>query len=93
MPDALTRGALETLADLRRRGLVSAECPNRYEDGCRCSAHPTGPFGQKPVLRVLTMENLPPLPVEPCDGGYTCMCSSCRAERAVLVRRASRRAA
>lgn len=36
-------------------------------------------------LHLLTFENLPEPPTEPCDGGYSCCCSQCDRERAERV--------
>lgn len=42
-------------------------------------------------LHLLTFENLPEPPTEPCDGGYLCMCAQHQAERDQAVARGVRR--
>lgn len=42
-----------------------------------------------PVLRVYTFPQPDPQP--PCQGGYTCVCAQCEAERATRLRRGVRR--
>lgn len=44
---------------------------------------------QPPALR-LVHNQADPKPPEHCDGGFTCMCTLCQAERAALVARGPR---
>lgn len=73
--DELSREALETVARLRRRGLVSDRCPNA--GSCQCPEHVTAP-AQPARLRVVT---LGPDPLPGCTGDLTCPCERCHADR------------
>ncbi|HET6502122.1 MAG TPA: hypothetical protein VFG87_15305 [Amycolatopsis sp.] len=90
MPDELTLAALQTLADLKRQGVIPTTRPCCGHDYCQCPDAPQPAslrdhaadhdaydqaIGAPTRLHIVTAG--PPVG-PPCDGTYTCPCPSCR---------------
>ncbi len=83
--DELSREALETVARLRRRGLVSDRCPNA--GSCQCPEHSIGLLGPA-RLRVVTMPADTPPGHDPAS--MICPCAACELDRQAHAQRAKR---